>query len=72
MLQIIKDYYLQLNAEVGPDKPVEFDDSESIQLEIPKEGIATENGLWKIFPLVFPPQVKHIIPGCTIIEYTIM
>ena len=57
LLQIIKRYYLQQNAEVGPDKHVEFD-SESVCLDIPKKGIVTEDNMWKIFPLVFPPEVK--------------
>ena len=55
--QVIKRYYLQQNAEVGPDKPVEFD-SESIHLDIPMKGIATEDDMWKIFPLTFPPEVQ--------------
>ena len=56
LLQVIKSHYLQQNAEIGPDKPIEFN-SESIRLDIPKKGIATEDDMWKIFPLVFPPQV---------------
>ena len=56
LLQVIKRYYLQQNAEAGPDKHVEFD-SESVCLEIPKKGIVTEDGIWNIFPLVFPPEV---------------
>ena len=54
---MIENYYRQKKAEIGPDKPVEFD-SESIHLDIPKEGIATEDKMWKIIPLVFPPQVN--------------
>ena len=57
MLQIIKQHYIQQNAEVGPDKCVEFD-SESVCLDIPKKGITTEDDIWKIIPLIFPPQVK--------------
>ena len=53
---MIRRYYLQQNAEVGPDKPVEFD-SESIHLDIPMKGITTEDDMWKIFPLTFPPEV---------------
>ncbi len=55
--QIINNHYLQQNAEVGPDSLVEFD-SEIIHLDIPKEGIITEDGMWKIFPMVFPPKVN--------------
>ena len=53
---MIRRYYLQQNAEVGPDKAVEFD-SESIHLDIPMKGITTEDDVWKIFPLTFPPEV---------------
>ena len=53
---MIKEHYLQQNAEIGPDKLVEFE-AESIQLNIPKEGIATTDHMWKIFPLVYPPEV---------------
>ena len=57
MLQVIENYYRQKKAEIGPDKPVEFV-SESIHLDIPKEGIATKDKMWEIIPLVFPPQVN--------------
>ena len=55
-MQVIKSYYLRQNAEVGPDRLVEFD-AERIHLDVPKKGIATEDDIWKIIPLVFPPQV---------------
>ena len=54
---MIEEHYRQKKAEIGPDKPVEFD-SESINLNIPKEGITTEDKMWKIIPLVHPPQVN--------------
>ena len=56
--QIIKKFYLQKNAEVGPDRLVEFD-SESIHLDIPKEGITTEDNMWTIYALAFPPEVFY-------------
>ena len=56
-MQVIDEHYRQKKAEIGPDKPVEFD-SESIHLNIPKEGITTEDKMWKIIPLVHPPQVN--------------
>ena len=54
---MIENYYRQKKAEIGPDKPVEFV-SESIHLDIPKEGIATKDKMWEIIPLVLPPQVN--------------
>ena len=59
LLQIIKQHYIQQNAEVGPDMLIEFD-SERVSLDIPTGGIATEDDTWKIIPLVFPPVVKLV------------
>jgi hypothetical protein len=60
LLQIIKQHYIQQNAEVGPDMLVEFD-LDSICLDIPNiDGITTKDDIWKIIPLVFPPEVKLV------------
>ena len=67
-MQVIKNYYLRQNAEVGPDRLVEFD-TERIHLDIPKKGIATEDDIWKIIPLVFPPQVINVTSTTRIIDH---
>lgn len=45
-----------MNADIGPDKLVEFE-TENIHLDIPRKGTVTEDGMWKILPLIFPLEV---------------
>ena len=50
------EYYTQRGADTGPNMYIEFE-SDSIHLEIPKLGVFTEDHLWRIVPLSYPPKV---------------
>lgn len=51
-------YYAQRGAEIGHDMLIEFE-SESINLRIDKKGVITEDHVWKIIPLTYPPKVSR-------------
>ena len=51
-LQAVNARYAEANAKMGPYQEVMFEE-EKITLDIPKEGIALENG-WTITPDTYP------------------
>ena len=57
LLQIISEYYQNMNAILGHEQPFEFKRNQNlIRLDIPQEGITTSDKAWRITPLG-PPVV---------------